>query len=61
MRLERFPYPPYIEDPFLAGAGSLMPFVIMLSFLILAPSIVKDIVLEKERKLKVRQPIGSTD
>ena len=51
--LERFPYPPYRDDVFVFVIQMQFPFIILLSFIVTAPSISKDIVLEKERKLKV--------
>ena len=51
--LERFPYPPYRDDVFVFVIQIQFPFIILLSFIVTAPSISKDIVLEKERKLKV--------
>ena len=51
--LQRHPYPGWIDDPFLLILRAQFPFYIMLTFLFTAPIIVKDIVLEKERKLKV--------
>lgn len=51
--LQRHPYPDWIDDPFVLVLQAEFPFAIMLTFLFTAPIIVKDIVLEKERKLKV--------
>ena len=53
MQLKRHPYPPYVDDPFIGVIQRQLPLIILLSFIIVAPNIVKDIVLEKERKLKV--------
>lgn len=53
VNMQRFPYPPYTNDPFVAVLQSQFPFIVLLSFIIIAPNICKDIVLEKERKLKV--------
>lgn len=53
VRMKRFPYPPFIDDPFILVIQQQFPFIILLSFIITAPNIVKDVVLEKERKLKV--------
>jgi len=52
--LKSFPYPPYLNDIFLFILTTQFPFIIMLSFIVIAPTICKDIVLEKEKKLKVR-------
>ena len=51
--LRRFPYPPYINDPFILVLQRQLTFIILLSFIVVAPSISKEIVLEKERRLKV--------
>ena len=51
--LKRHPYPPYVDDPFVYILMNQLPLIILLSFIIIAPNIVKDVVLEKERKLKV--------
>lgn len=51
--LQRFPYPPYIYDPYVLVLVNDLPGVILLSFIVAAPNIVKDLVLEKERRLRV--------
>lgn len=51
--MERFPYPPYKDDVFLTVIQGQMPFIIMLSLIFIALNIPKEIVLEKEKKLKV--------
>lgn len=51
--MERFPYPPYKDDVFLVVIQSSLPFLIMLSLIFVALNIPKEVVLEKERKLKV--------
>ena len=43
----------YVNDPFVAVLQRQFPFIVLLSFIIIAPNICKDVVLEKERKLKV--------
>ncbi|XP_071106304.1 phospholipid-transporting ATPase ABCA3-like [Haliotis cracherodii] len=52
MSVRRHPYPPYNDDPFVLVIQKQFPLVLMLSFIITALSIVKDVVHEKERKLK---------
>ena len=54
--LRRFPYPPYEEDTFLVMLSAYFAYFVMLTFLFTAPCIVKDVVLEKQRKLKVNKP-----
>lgn len=57
--LQRFAYPPYADDDFIFIIQSQLPFFMILSFLATMPNITKDIVLEKERRLKVRsQPLN---
>ena len=53
VQLKSFPYPPYHNDVFIAVLQLQLPFMIMLSFIVTAPVICKDVVLEKEQKLKV--------
>ncbi len=53
VHLQRYPYPPYVEDVFILVSQYQLPFIIILSFLVVAPNLAKDVVLEKERKLKV--------
>ncbi|XP_059176010.1 phospholipid-transporting ATPase ABCA3-like [Physella acuta] len=52
LKLKRQPYPPYKQDGYVLVIQEQFPMVIMLSFLVNVLSIVRDIVLEKERKLK---------
>ena len=53
VELKKFPYPPYYNDNFVLVIQMQLPFIIMLSFIVTAPVICKDVVLEKEKKLKV--------
>jgi len=53
VQLKSFPYPPYLDDAFAAVLQSFLPVIVMLSFIVTAPVICKDVVLEKEKKLKV--------
>ncbi|KAH9498375.1 ATP-binding cassette sub- A member 3 [Bulinus truncatus] len=50
--LNRHPYPPYKEDNYVLVLQQQFPIIIMLSLLVNVLGIVRDIVLEKERKLK---------
>ncbi|XP_055954385.1 phospholipid-transporting ATPase ABCA3 [Patella vulgata] len=59
--LKRHPYPPYNDDNFVLVIQQQFPLILMLSFIIVALSIVKDVVYEKERKLKVSTFLVSTD
>ena len=53
VKLQRFPYPPYINDKFVFAIQFWMPFFITLSFIYPAMNITKVIVYEKECRLKV--------
>ena len=52
VRLKSFPYPPYDNDWFIGTLRELGTYI-MISFIIMTPVICKDVVLEKENKLKV--------
>ncbi|CAD5114243.1 DgyrCDS3384 [Dimorphilus gyrociliatus] len=52
VKLRRILHPPYVDDGFLVVLQLQLPFFILLSYIITVPSIVKDIVLEKELRLK---------
>lgn len=49
---QRFPYPNFIFDILLDGLESIVPFVIMLSFVYSTINTVKFIATEKEKQLK---------
>lgn len=50
---KRFPYPPFISDPFLVAIQYQLPLLLMLSFTYTALTIIRAVVQEKETKLKV--------
>ena len=50
--MQRFPYPPYIEDIFLLALQFLFPVILMLSFIYPAVNLTKNLVIEKEKRLK---------
>ncbi|EPY88960.1 ATP-binding cassette sub-family A member 3-like protein [Camelus ferus] len=50
---KRFPYPPFISDPFLVAIQYQLPLLLMLSFTYTSLTIIRAVVQEKERKLKV--------
>ncbi|KAK2507515.1 hypothetical protein MC885_021891 [Smutsia gigantea] len=50
---KRFPYPPFISDPFLAAIQYQLPLLLVLSFTYTSLSIIRAVVQEKEKKLKV--------
>ena len=51
--MNRYPYPKRIEDPFITVIQSSFPLLLMISLVFTAINIVKNIVYEKEKKLKV--------
>ena len=52
LTLERFPYPQYEEDGYLYAIQFGLPLLLMLSYMYSALTIVRNVVHEKERKLK---------
>lgn len=50
--IQRFPFPPYVNDLFILAIQNQLPLLLMLSFTYTSLSIVRALVLEKERKLK---------
>lgn len=51
--VKRFPYPHYIHDNFVLVIQTGLPLLLMLSLVFTALNIVRDVVYEKEKKLKV--------
>lgn len=51
--VKRFPYPDYIHDKFVLVIQTGLPLLLMLSLVFTALNIVRDVVYEKEKKLKV--------
>ena len=56
--MRRFPFPPFTKDLFVITIQSKLPMLLMLGFVFIALVIVKDLVHEKEKRLKVR-PVGA--
>ncbi|XP_048758710.2 phospholipid-transporting ATPase ABCA3-like isoform X2 [Ostrea edulis] len=52
IQLRRHPYPPYNDDKFVLVIQQQFPLILILSFVLVALNVVKDVVHEKERKLK---------
>ncbi|XP_012866697.1 PREDICTED: ATP-binding cassette sub-family A member 3 [Dipodomys ordii] len=52
VKAKRFPFPPYISDPFLIAIQYQLPLLLMLSFTYTSLTIIRSVVQEKERKLK---------
>uniref|UniRef100_A0ABM5F152 Phospholipid-transporting ATPase ABCA3 n=1 Tax=Pogona vitticeps TaxID=103695 RepID=A0ABM5F152_9SAUR len=50
--VQRFPYPPYVNDLFVLAIQTQLPLLLMLSFTYTSLNIVRAVVHEKERKLK---------
>jgi len=56
VQLKNFPYPPYLDDKFLGLLALLLSFLLMMIISVTAKAICKNVVLEKENKLKVSIP-----
>ncbi|XP_068200893.1 phospholipid-transporting ATPase ABCA3-like isoform X1 [Palaemon carinicauda] len=52
LKMQRMPYPPFIDDKYLVALQSWMPFVLLASYIYPAINIVKSVVYEKEKRLK---------
>ena len=52
LKFERFPFPPYKDDKFVAVVQALFPFIIILSFIYTVIMTAKTIVYEKETGIK---------
>lgn len=53
--LARFPYPAFIYDVFILAIQNQLPLLLVLSFTYTSLNIVRAVVQEKERKLKVQK------
>jgi hypothetical protein len=53
VKFKKMPYPPYVEDPLLTAIQTNLPLFLMLEFILYVIQTTKNIVYEKERKLKV--------
>lgn len=53
IRIRRFPYPAYYKDDFLWLFLSLFPLVVILVFSLTELTLIRTIVSEKEKRLKV--------
>ena len=51
--LQVFPDPPHRNDEYVHFINDYMPMVLLVSFMLVVASICKDLVSEKEKKLKV--------
>ncbi|GAB1602809.1 ATP-binding cassette sub-family A member 3-like [Argonauta hians] len=61
LAMNRHPYPPYNNDPMVLVIQGQLPFILILSFILCAVQIVKDIVQEKELRLKEAMKIMGLD
>ncbi|XP_031561453.1 ATP-binding cassette sub-family A member 3-like [Actinia tenebrosa] len=52
MNVQQLPYPSYVQDPFVQTVSGLLPFMVTLAFIYSAVSIIKEIVFEKQQRLK---------
>jgi len=52
--LQRYPFPSHYEDELSYILRAVFPLFILISFVIIAPTICQEIVLEKENKFKVQ-------
>lgn len=53
---KRFPYPPFISDPFLVAMQYQLPLLLVLSLTYSSLTVIRAVVQEKERRLKVPCP-----
>lgn len=58
--VQRFPYPAYVNDLFLIAIQNQLPLLLMLSFTYTSLNIVRAVVHEKEKKLKVTLSGGTS-
>ncbi|KAG0724246.1 ATP-binding cassette sub-family A member 3 [Chionoecetes opilio] len=55
LEIESYPYPPYTDDSGMSQIyGTLLPSYMILAFVLLSPSLIKNIVHEKETGVRVR-------
>ncbi|XP_071520079.1 phospholipid-transporting ATPase ABCA3 [Panulirus ornatus] len=52
LKMQRMPYPAFIDDKYLVALQAWLPFVLLVSYIYPAINIVKNVVYEKEKKLK---------
>ena len=55
--LRRFPFPPFIYDVFILAIQNQLPLLLVLSLTYTSLNIVRAVVQEKERKLKVGEGV----
>ena len=55
--MQRMPYPAFIDDKYLVALQAWLPLILLLSYLYPAVNIVKSVVYEKEKRLKVCKKI----
>ncbi|XP_039428969.1 phospholipid-transporting ATPase ABCA1-like [Culex pipiens pallens] len=52
VHVQRFPYPPFLEDSFPSSLTTFLPISVMLAFIYPCISIVKSVLFEKEKQIK---------
>ena len=52
VQMSRFPYPPYIDDIFIFTLNFFLPIILLLCFIYPVVNLSKNLVIEKERRLK---------
>ncbi|XP_071958195.1 phospholipid-transporting ATPase ABCA3-like [Antedon mediterranea] len=52
LQMQQFPYPPYRSDPFILTIQFILPLLLIFAFIYSAGTIVKELVIEKETRLK---------
>ena len=60
VQLQRFPYPPYVDDMFVEILQSQLPLLIIIGFAFTVPDLASSVTLEKEKRLKVSIVIMSS-
>lgn len=53
LEMNRYPYPPFLDDKFIVALQLFFPMIICFSFIYPAVNIVKNLVIEKEKRIKV--------
>ena len=55
----RFPYPPYTDDQYILVIEADLPLILMLGFMFATLITTRNVVLEKEKRLKVKSFVRS--
>lgn len=57
VQFQRFPYPPYVDDPILPALTAFISTIILLSYVYPAINTIRAVAVEKESKMKVRNAL----